>query len=228
MKKKILALVLALLLSCAAFSPALAEYVKTQYQDGSLCLRKGPSTSYATVGYVQNGQSITVLSRGSTWTRIRVDVNNKVGYIKDKYIVYKSKPVVPDDDDDGKYDIGRVVTKYASSTVCLRKGPGTSYKSITTLKSGTRVKILGSSGNWYLVETSSGKRGYMSKNYITRGTTGMTTVRLNVRKGPSTSYKIVTTLAKGEPVTITGMNNGWAKITCGKVSGYVSAKYLRY
>lgn len=49
---------------------------------------------------------------------------------------------------------------------------------------------------------------------------------LNVRKGPSTSTAVITTLKKGKEVTVTSESNGWSKITVDGKSGYVSSTYL--
>ena len=49
---------------------------------------------------------------------------------------------------------------------------------------------------------------------------------LNVRKGPSTSYSVISTLAKGTKVTVKSTSNGWSKITSGSITGYVNSSYL--
>lgn len=58
---------------------------------------------------------------------------------------------------------------------------------------------------------------------------GVTTVRLNVRSGPKTSFNVVRTLAQGQEVAIVGIaENGWYKIRVGNsLSGFVNSKYLR-
>ena len=39
---------------------------------GSLKLRKGPGTNYGVAGYVQHGEKISVESRGSEWSKVKV------------------------------------------------------------------------------------------------------------------------------------------------------------
>ena len=51
---------------------------------GSLKLRKGPGTNYGVAGYVQHGEKISVESRGSEWSKVKVVSSGKVGYIKTK------------------------------------------------------------------------------------------------------------------------------------------------
>ena len=50
---------------------------------------------------------------------------------------------------------------------------------------------------------------------------------LNVRKGPGTSYDIVTTVKKGEAYTITEVKNGWGKLKSGAGWINISTKYCQ-
>ncbi|PET54539.1 hypothetical protein CN514_18470 [Bacillus sp. AFS001701] len=50
---------------------------------------------------------------------------------------------------------------------------------------------------------------------------------LNVRSGPSTSYKVIGTLKKGAKVTITSTSGSWYKIKSGTKTGWVSSKYIK-
>lgn len=52
----------------------------------------------------------------------------------------------------------------------------------------------------------------------------VTATTLNVRSGPGTKYKVVSTLKKGATVCVTSVSNGWAKFGTGK---YCSASYLQ-
>lgn len=54
-----------------------------------------------------------------------------------------------------------------------------------------------------------------------------TTHNLNVRTGPSTSHKIVTTLPKGTIVDSLSIADGWHKISYNNKDGYLSADYLK-
>ncbi len=139
-----------------------------------------------------------------------------------------------------------------ASSLYVRKGPGKTYSIVTTLSKGQTVTITetDSATGWHKVITSTGKTGYVGPNYIkvsstttnggtNSGTTGGTTSvtsktgivtasSLNVRSGGSTAYSIVTTLSKGQTVTITGTaSTGWYKITTSTgQTGYVSPSYI--
>lgn len=49
---------------------------------------------------------------------------------------------------------------------------------------------------------------------------------LNIRKGPGTNYARVGKLGKNAHCIVESVENGWAKITSGKVKGYCSTEYL--
>ena len=50
---------------------------------------------------------------------------------------------------------------------------------------------------------------------------------LNVRVNPSTTASILTTVTKGESVTIKETSNGWYKITVNGLTGWVSSAYVK-
>lgn len=70
--------------------------------------------------------------------------------------------------------------------------------------------------------------------YPTTGTVLTSSDRLNVRSSPTTSSQVVTTLASGTEVTVTGEVNGtavggitkWYSITYGSITGYVHSNYI--
>ncbi len=49
---------------------------------------------------------------------------------------------------------------------------------------------------------------------------------LNIRKGPGTNYSRIGKLGKNAYCIVESVENGWAKITSGKVKGYCSTEYL--
>ena len=224
--KRIAGLVLALTLLAMLFAPALAETVKTEYSDGSLVVRSGPGSKYAAASWVKNGQSITVLERGTTWSIIKVDSTGKVGYIKTRYISGSSGSAGTSAGT-ASYDLGAVSTRYANSSVNLRKGAGTKYGVVASLKRGARLSITGSDGNWYKV-TAGDKTGYISKNYVSLGVSGTTTANVNLRRGASTNYGVIKVLAKGTSATVLSVNGNWVKVRSGDDTGWLYGKYISY
>lgn len=220
--KKITSLVLLIALVLSFAVAANAENVKTAYEDGSLNVRSGPGTNYKVVGWVRNGQKITVLEEAGAWTKIVVDATGKTGYIKSSYIekeeVSVEKPV---------YALGSVKTKYAASTVNVRRGPGTKHAAEFALGSGAKVRILGESANWYLIETEDGKTGYISKNYTALGVKGETTANVNLRKGPASNTPSLGVVPKGTSVTLTGVTGNWTEVSFSGNTGFIYTKYVK-
>ncbi len=130
----------------------------------------------------------------------------------------------------------------ATTDVNMRSGAGNRYKVVSVVGKGQTVTTAGKTGSWTKV-TAGGKTGYVHSKYLTSGTvsttaassasttsTASTTVyavsAVNVRSGPSTSYKVVTSISKGQVATKTGVSGNWAKISVNGKTGYVSSKYL--
>jgi len=133
------------------------------------------------------------------------------------------------------------VTKYASN---IRSGAGTGYKRIATLKKGKTITVRGSkktSGGktWYYFTYKGKTRYIISGNVKIQSTSvtysakkkGVTRYAVNVRSGPSTSYKRYGTLSKGSAITLKGYkklagNSKWYRITYNSKTRYVEASYV--
>lgn len=126
---------------------------------------------------------------------------------------------------------GQVTTQ--STSLNVRKSASTTAEVVTTLKNGSWITIISTSGNFYKVEYASGKYGYCHKDYITKKTSSYarfvntSSGNLNVRKGAGSSYEVATTLAKGTAVVVISTSGSWSKILySGTKTGYVSSAYL--
>lgn len=221
--RKTASILLAAALMISLSGTANAEYIKTPAKDGSLNVRKGPGTNYAVQTWVKNGQEITVLEKGGLWSEIRVNANGKTGYVKTAYIDFAPESTFVG----AVYALGRVKTKYASSTVNLRKGPSTAYAVETKARNGECIRILGESGNWYLVEAENGKTGYISKNYIAQGAYGTTAANVHLRSGAGTGFASMGVLAKGTQVLKTGVTGSWTEVQTENGTGFVYSKYVK-
>lgn len=236
MKKKLM-IALSLMCILALTVPAFvsAETVKTAVNGGSLRLRKKATTSSATVGFVEDGDHIDVLSKGSIWSKVETD-SGKVGYIKTLYIKGAGSAYAS-----GTTYTARKTGKTTAS-VNMRGGATTSSGIIKTLAKGTKVTILGTNGSFYLVSTSNGTQGFVSKKYVSTSGSSTTTSTtqyarvtgkvVNMRAGAGTKYKIITALTKGTEVKILSTSNSkWWEVSYtgnGKTyTGYMSTSYLK-
>ena len=68
--------------------------------------------------------------------------------------------------------------------------------------------------------------GHTTKVDAANITGTVTATSLNVRSGASTSYSIVGKVTKGKEVEILSSSNGWYKIKCSDITGWVSGDYI--
>lgn len=128
----------------------------------------------------------------------------------------------------------------------IRSGPGTNYAIVGGLYPGQLVTAAGpASGGWTPVIWN-GKKAWVSSSYVrvagsgassseaggstvgsSTPSTRTTTAAVNVRTGPSTTYRIITVLGTGTAVSATGAyRNGFAEVRYNGQSAWISNEYL--
>ncbi len=123
-----------------------------------------------------------------------------------------------------------------TDTLNVREGPGLSYQVIEVVKRGDRFSVIEEKSDWIQVSlNSSGKKGWVaawlvkkqSSNEVSSSKSGIVTAnQLRVRSGPSTSYKVVSTLSQGATVTIVKTESNWHQIKTSSVTGWVAAEFI--
>lgn len=111
----------------------------------------------------------------------------------------------------------------------LRSGAGTNYKILLMIPKGSEVRVLSKSNGWAKAAYKT-TAGYCSIDYLEampsrKGGKVIASV-LNVRSGPSTKYRVMGQLKKGQSVEILSTSNGWHNIRYGLTTAYVSADYI--
>lgn len=120
-----------------------------------------------------------------------------------------------------------------STSLRLRSEPSTSSSILAVASSNECVVVIGQSGDWYHVNYNL-KEGYMHKSFLdvlTRenaelGYGVVTGSGVNLRSGPGTGYRVVSTAAKGAKCYIIGLNSGWYKVIYGSNICYIRSDYL--
>ncbi len=126
------------------------------------------------------------------------------------------------------------IVRTAQTRLNVRSAPSLSGSVLTGLNKGSYISLVSKSGDWWKVEYASGRYGWCNDDYIETIATKTATVsadgfRLNIRSGPSTSYRILSQFGDGASVKVLASSNGWAKVLYGGTKiGYVSEDYLRY
>ena len=239
-KKYVMAGVLATAL-VAPLTDATNSYADdTRTITGRVNFRTGPGKSYSSMGKIEKSKKVTYLGSSGNW--IKIKYNSKTGYIYKDYISKATTSTSSSTSTSVRY-------VKSSDGLNVRKGPSVSYSKITNLPNGTKVTVKSTSNGWSKI-TSGSITGYVNSSYLTskkpstetssntsndknNQTNETSTTKyisassgLNVRKGPSTSYSVISTLAKGTKVTVKSTSNGWSKITSGSITGYVNSSYL--
>lgn len=161
MKKIVVTLLLAaILLTMTPMSATLAEASYATVQSGNqygVRLRLGPSTSYASQTTLPSGTVVTVLEKGTVWTRIQAGTLS--GYMMSKFLVSSSGSSTSSTPSLG------TATVYAGNGLrtWLRTAPN--GRRLGLYSDGTPLTILGYKGQWTRVMIGSSV-GYMMTKFI--------------------------------------------------------------
>ena len=130
---------------------------KTYTTTGNLNMRAGAGTGHKVVSVLSKGQKVTATGKTSgRWYQVKA--GSKTGWVSSTYLKKVSEtgksPVVK-----------KSVTKKTTANLNMRAGAGTGHKIVVTLKKGTTVTVLKTSGGWSQVKSGS-KTGWVSNSYI--------------------------------------------------------------
>ncbi|MGI6172464.1 MAG: SH3 domain-containing protein [Christensenellales bacterium] len=220
MKNRILALALAIMLLCSTFAAFAAKEATVVLPETyrALTVRSATNTSSKPTAYVHDGDDITVLKKGKTWSRIRVEDNNRVGYIKNMYISGAKRPRKT-------FDWGHVSADYVTAPLRARR----SGKSLllADLRRYAKLQLLSRSRGWYKVRTSSDVTGYVAAKFVTKGARKTAKADLTIREKPNGEE--VTMISKGDYVKALAQYGDWTYVHYldEDVYGYVFAMCLK-
>jgi len=208
-------------------------------------LYKDATNKSEVVGVVPRGSGLTVYYSDKVTGYYCVSVHNTLqeGFIAPLYIsiVCRVKP------GDGNYEDK---TGYISGNlVNFRTGPGTSYRVIDKLTKATEIVVLSVGIDWYKIQVkSTGISGYVYGKYVTLKHPGATPTPeppvlpdfgargfinangVNIRSGPSSDYKSIGLLNKGEPLSYEGAYGDWFKVSAlyARLVGWVYASFIDF
>ena len=128
-----------------------------------------PLVHASNIGDAKTSDIVLVLAEASGWSYVQTDEIS--GWVRSNSLEdaktttqVNSKPI--DSSTSQKEDNKAEKIGYISEEeVNMRKGAGTNYSIIKTLKLNTQVTILGEQGKWYKVKVGS-DTGYISKDYV--------------------------------------------------------------
>ncbi|MFT8317804.1 MAG: SH3 domain-containing protein [Sporolactobacillus sp.] len=210
----------------------------------NLNVRKGASTSNSIITTLKKGSAVSVVGTSGSWLKIKI--GGSYGWVSAQYV---SKKAATASSSAGNQETA--TTLYTGATTAnlnVRKSASASSSILTTLKKGSAVYVVGSSGDWLKIKYNNGS-AWVSKQYVDKpkdsqpassgsndsngsGSAavlyqGTTTANLNVRKSASTSSSILTTLKEGSAVDVVGTTGNWLEIKYKSGTAYVSKDYVQ-
>ena len=202
---------------------------KQYYATTALNLRKGPGTNYARIGWLEKGESVTLISVTGKWAKVNWKGTECYAFFK--YLKQGS----------GSNTNGGSTTVYnvTNAAVVAYYGPGTNYAKAGTLQKGARIDCLGTVGAWTMIAWDKAV-AYIPTYYVTTATNpapnpgattaGYYTTTQNVisYRGPGTNYASAGTLLKGLLVQVISVSDGWALINLNGQAVYVQSRYLQW
>lgn len=160
MKNKIIRIITLCLVFASLFAlPGMAATEGGGTVDAnSLNLRSAASTDSASKLLIPQGAFLIVEQKSGDW--YKVFYNDYDGYVHSEYVSFSETL-------DGTYNGTATVT---GDNVRLRASASTDSQVVSYCNAGSGLSILGVSGNWLKVQTSDGKIGYISSDYVAFGT----------------------------------------------------------
>ena len=147
-------------------------------------LRTSASMKAKVITVLGKGSSLGIVSRGSKWTKVKV--KGMTGYVASEYV--SGSGVSASRTKHKKSSAKKVTVKKVSSkksskssmksvssvrrwindvNVNFRAAPSTSSKVIGSFTAGDTVTVYAKNSDWYKVKSSSGRVGYVAKQFVT-------------------------------------------------------------
>ncbi|MBQ8535883.1 MAG: SH3 domain-containing protein [Clostridia bacterium] len=203
-----------------------------------LNLREAPSMEGAILTSFKPGTQVTVLQKGSNWSRVTVE--GQEGFMSSKYLKSGSTSgsTAP--------AAGTAVVNNPKDTqvLNLRETPSLDARVLAYYKNGTVVEVIQKGDTWSEVKVN-GKHGYMMNKFLKFGassgsvTTPVTpfeatminingTGIVNFRSKPTLGNNVIRTYPVGTKLTVTETGTDWFKVEIDGEAGYVSRHFLKY
>ena len=206
-------------------------YVKTNTGIG-LNLREEPDMKGTIITSVKNGETVTVLQKGKTWSR--VSASGQEGFMSTQFLRFGSQSASTPT---GKVAV--VNNPRDTQVLNLRASASLDAKVVDYYRNGVKVTILKAGSTWHKVQVEDGKIGYMMAKFlkVTDETSPMKPFQakvinvnggsyVNLRKGASLSAGIIDRIDVGTSLTVIEHGTDWCKVIVDGVEGYMSTWFL--
>ena len=145
--------------------------------NGRLRVRSGPGADYDIVAYLNDGDTVTVLSVEGDWAKIRT-ADGQEGYTSAEYLIIEEAPAAEaatEAESEASAEAetaaeqeaeGTAVISTESGRLRVRSGPGANYDIVAYLYNGDTVTVLSIDGDWAKIRTENGEEGYVSVSFL--------------------------------------------------------------
>lgn len=165
----------------------------------------GPSIEFDAVETVEKGTRLILLDQSGDWYQVRTPLG-KTGWIYKQFIV----PTLE------RQDVSIVGTPVylVTNTDCnIRNGGGTNYPIIAKAKKGTILVKISQQNDWLRVKLPDQSIGWIQEDLVNYNPTILITLdNCNIRLGPSTNFRVKTTVPKGTPLAKISEQSGWSEV----------------
>ncbi|MFZ5519475.1 MAG: SH3 domain-containing protein [Candidatus Zhuqueibacterota bacterium] len=169
-------------------------------------IRFGPSVEFDVVGTVERGARLTKLDQRESWYQVRTP-QGEVGWIYKDFIqtvAGTQGSVVSEDQPE------YVIT---NSDCNIRQGYGTNWEKIAEVKKGTLLVRIGQKDEWYRVKMPDQRIGWIRQDLVNSNADVLVALEdCNIRLGPSTNYRVKSTVEKGTPLAKISEQDGWSRV----------------
>lgn len=220
----------------------------TKIATAALNVRKGPSLSAKVIGYVSEGQKVTLTGKQSKGFAETL-YGGQRAWVSAQYLVSSMNDLPKD-----------TGSRYATADLLIRTSTDADFKIVTTVKKGTELNTTGATKNGYaqIVYNNAIRwvtAKYLSNKTVTGPSTGgsksdssrdkakprplpdpsppkvvgsrYATTALLIRSAPTSSFKTITEVPTGTKLKITGRSMyGKAQVIYNGKARWVTAQYL--
>ena len=223
----------------------MAKYLSTENGDTAatvrtntgigLNLREEPSLQGDIITSYKPGTKVTVLQRGKSWSRVKVD--SREGFMATQYLSFSGQGGT------GSSATGKVAVvnnPKDTQVLNLRQEASLDAKVLSYYRNGVKVTILEEGKTCHKVQVEDGRIGYMMAKFLKvtdeTGTVKPYTATLinvnggkivNFRTGPSLNSKIIRTVPVGTQVTVLEHGTDWCKVDVDGETGYISTWFMK-
>lgn len=212
-----------ILLIFASSNSSYAKGETVTVKEPSVNARSGPGTEYEIIDHLKKDETFTVLDQEKDWIKIQLS-KKKTAWVADWVVTISER----------KKNLKPPFATITASSIEVYSQPSFKGKKVATVKKNNDYKIIKEKNNWFQIQLSNDKKGWVPK-WFTRGHTKETSNSTKdmkvttlydgvpLRKSTSPHSEIVKTTSKGDELTVTAVkkNTYEVKLSWGK-KAYVS------